>query len=98
MSEKSRATSGVMFNASVITGNATAPPPSLVIPIYFNFIEKEMIYVTTNVDKPATVAPRIITSGIANRCGYHRKILNLIANDHQIICQKHDGMKNPIYL
>ena len=33
ISEKSLATFGQTFNAKVITGNATAPPPSEVIPI-----------------------------------------------------------------
>ena len=32
ISEKSLATVGATFNAKVITGNATAPPPSDVIP------------------------------------------------------------------
>ncbi len=32
ISEKSRATAGDVPNANVITGNATAPPPSDVIP------------------------------------------------------------------
>ena len=33
ISEKSRATAGLMPKASVMTGKATAPPPSLVIPV-----------------------------------------------------------------
>ena len=32
ISEKSLATSGFIFNSNVITGNATAPPPSEVMP------------------------------------------------------------------
>ena len=34
MREKSLATEGLMPRASVITGKATAPPPSLVIPAH----------------------------------------------------------------
>ena len=45
MSEKSRAIAGAMPKARVITGNATAPPPSLVIPRKREVIQRFTSYV-----------------------------------------------------
>ena len=42
ISEKSRATAGAIPKARVITGKATEPPPSLVIPVNG---EKELFYI-----------------------------------------------------
>ena len=59
MSEKSLAIFVSMFKSSVMTGKATAPPPSLVIPKKFY----SLTHLTTAI--PATVAPKIIVKGIS---------------------------------
>ena len=57
MSEKSRATAGLMPKASVMTGKATAPPPSLVI-----LVNKSSEFSCINVNTFKRDIPYMITT------------------------------------